>query len=170
MVFATLTTLEMLHLGLNTSLHPFSRSSISGWNKLPSATRSAGSILSFKHALNSNKQTVPKFYFDGKRDPAIQHARLRMHCSSLNEHLYSKNIVESSACVCGEIEDTHHYFFTCPLYHNQRSRLFDVLSPITRLDLNTVLFVNDSLSDDINHQIFHNVQTYISKTKRFIQK
>ena len=145
----------------------FLPSSISEWNKLPSTTRSADSIVSFKHALKSNKKTVPKFYFDGKRDLAIQHARLRMHCSSLNEHLFSKNIVESPACVCGEIEDTYHYIFTCPLYDSQRSGLFDVLRPIARLDLNTVLFGNDSLSDDANQQIFHHVQTYISKTKRF---
>ena len=146
----------------------FIPSSISEWNKLPSTTRSADTIFPFKHALNSNKKTVPKHYFDGKRDLAIQHARLRMHCSSLNEHLFSKTIVESPASVCGEIEDTYHYIFTFPLYDSQRSRLFDVLRPIASLDLNTVLFGNDSLSDDVNQQIFRNVPTYISKTKRFI--
>ena len=77
------------------------------------------------------------------------------------------NIVESPACVCGEIEDTYHYIFTCPLYDSQRSGLLDVLRPFARLDLITVLFGNDSLSDDVNQQIFHHVQTYISKTKRF---
>ena len=145
----------------------FLPSAISEWNKLPSSTRSAGSVLSFKHALNSNKKTVPKFYFEGKRDSAIQHARLRMHCSSLKEHLYSKNIVESPVCACGEIEDTYHYIFTCPLYHTQRSRLLDALTRITHLDLKTVLYGKDSLTVDINCLIFKHVQTYITKTKRF---
>ena len=151
-----------------TTSHHHLPSAISEWNKLPSASRSAGTVLSFKHALNSNVMSVPKFFYTGHRESAIHHARLRMHCSSLNEHLYSKNIVENPACVCGESEDTHHFILTCPLYHRQRSLLFDSLSLITRPDLNTLLFGNGALSDDANHQVFNHVQTYISKTKRFI--
>ena len=146
----------------------FIPSTISEWNKLPSASRSAGTVLSFKHALNSNIKCVPKVFYGGNRVSAIQHARLRMHCSSLNEHLFSKNIVESPTCVCGEIEDTHHFIFTCPLYQRQRSVLINALIHIPRLDLNSLLFGNDALSDDVNRQIFHHVQTYISITKRFI--
>ena len=71
---------------------------------------------------------------------AIQHARLRA--------IILQNIIESIACVCGEIKDTYHYTFTCPLYDSQQSRLFDVVRHIARIDLNTVLFDNNSLSDD----------------------
>ena len=126
----------------------FLPSTISEWNKLPSSTRSSGSVPSFKHALNPNKKNVPKFYYEGKRDLSIQHARLRMHCSSLNEHLYSKHIVESPTCICGAIEDTHHYLFNCPLYNTQRASLFDTLGPITRIYINILLFGNGNLSDE----------------------
>ena len=158
------------NVSVNTNLFAssFLPSTISEWNRLPSSTRSSGSVTTFKHALNSNKKSVPNVFYDGNRESSIQHARLRMHCSSLNEHLFSKNIIESPLCVCGEIEDTYHYLFMCPLHHSQRSILHDLLRPITRIDINTLLFGNETLSDDENHQIFHHVQTYISKTKRFI--
>jgi hypothetical protein len=45
-------------------------------------------------------------------------------CSSLNEHLYIKNIIDSPNCFCGEIESTHHYLFKCPKYTRQRNSLF----------------------------------------------
>ena len=145
----------------------FLPSTISEWNRLPASTRSLDSVSAFKRALNPSKTNVPKFFYDGNRFTSIQHARLRMHCSSLNEHLFSKNIIESPSCVCGEVEDTHHYLLTCPLYHTQRSSLIDVLSPITHINLKIILFGNGTLPDEVNRQIFHHVQTYISKTKRF---
>ena len=147
----------------------FLPSTISEWNKLPHAIRSSDSVLSFKRSLNPKIKITPNFYYGGMRELSIQHARLRMHCSSLNEHLFSKNIVESPNCACGEIEDSYHYIFTCPLYHRQRSLLFDAINHITRLDLNTLLFGNNALSEDENHELFYHVQTFISKTKRFIR-
>ena len=148
----------------------FLPSTISEWNKLPSTIRSVGSVLSFKHALNANTKSVPKFYFSGKREPAIQHARLRMHCSSLNEHLFSKNIVESPLCTCGAIEDTYHFLIACPLYDRQRDLLIASLNPSFQFDVNQLLFGNEALSDETNNQLFDHVQTYISNTKRFVNK
>ena len=43
-----------------------------------------------------------------------------MHCSSLNQHLYSKNIVDSPLCQCGAIETTEHHLLHCPLYNVHR--------------------------------------------------
>jgi hypothetical protein len=34
-----------------------------------------------------------------------------MRSSSLNEHLYIKNIIDNPNCLCGEIESTYHYLF-----------------------------------------------------------
>jgi hypothetical protein len=144
-------------------------SAISEWNNLSSVSRSSGSVLSFKQSLNPKTNITPKFYYGGERELSIQHARLRMHCSSLNEHLFSKNIVESPNCACGEIEDTYHYIFTCPLYHRQRSLLFHAINHINHLDLNMLLFGNNDISEDANHELFYHVQTYISRTKRFFR-
>ena len=47
-----------------------------------------------------------------------------MRSSSLNEHLYIRNIIDSPNCFCGEIESTHHYLFKCLKYTRQRNSLF----------------------------------------------
>ena len=57
-------------------------------------------LSSFKRYLDSNFSAVPKVFFEGQ----IYHARLR--CSSLNAHLFSLNIIDSHACLCGAFEDT----------------------------------------------------------------
>jgi hypothetical protein len=54
----------------------------------------------------------------------VNFAHLRMRNSSLNEHLYIKNIINNPKCLCGEIESTYHYSFKCPKYTRQRNSLF----------------------------------------------
>ena len=44
---------------------------------------------------------VPSYFYVGSRLDQILHARLRMKCSSLKEHLFLKNIEPSPLCVCG---------------------------------------------------------------------
>ena len=60
------------------------------WNGLSEEIRNSTSLSSFKRHLNSSRNVSPKFFFDGKRPGQIYHARLRMRCSSLNAHLFSK--------------------------------------------------------------------------------
>ena len=60
------------------------------------------------------------YYYIGKRLGQILHSRLCMHCSSLNQHLYSKNIVDFPLCQCGAIETTEHYLLYCHLYKVHR--------------------------------------------------
>ena len=81
--------------------------------------KSSTSVNSFKSNLKSNHPQKPPYYYIGKRLGQILHSRLRMHCSSLNQHLYSKNIVDSPLCQCGAIETTEHYLLYCPLYNVQ---------------------------------------------------
>ena len=77
----------------NTQLYynSFLPSVVRDWNELPHSTRNAPSISTFKRSLNSTLICVPLFYLDGKRIGQIYHSRLRMDCSSLNHHLFSKN-------------------------------------------------------------------------------
>ena len=35
----------------------------------------------------------------------------------LNQHLFSKNIVESPLCVCGEVEDTKHFYLIASTFN-----------------------------------------------------
>ena len=44
-----------------------------------------------------------------------------MKCSSLNSHLFRKNIVADPSCQCRAFESPHH-FFGCPRYAAARTR------------------------------------------------
>ena len=86
--------------------------------------KSSTSVNSFKSNLKSNHPQKPPYHYIGKRLGQILHSRLCMHCSSLNQHLYSKNIVDSPLCQCGAIETTEHYFLYCPLYNVHRQLFY----------------------------------------------
>ena len=84
--------------------NPFLSSSVIEWRD--------GLKSSSKYALKQylkNNRTVPKYYNHGNRRSQVLHARLRLNCSSLNEHLFNKNLVASNRCTCGQIESTSHY-------------------------------------------------------------
>ena len=55
--------------------------------------------------LNSQQQTPPIYFnlIQTSRLGQILHARLRLECSSLNHHLYRKNLVESPLCACSPL-------------------------------------------------------------------
>ena len=108
-----------------------------------------------------------KFYFIGKRLGQIYHARLRTNCSSLNQHLFSKNLIDNPLCICGSVEDTYHYLLTCNRFSNLRQELFNKVSTICRPTLNVLLYGNDELSMEQNKNIFLAAQNYLLKTKRF---
>ena len=55
----------------------------------------------------------------------------------------------------------------CHNYQAQRVELVRAVSQHTSVILQTLLFGNDSLSININIEIFEAVQTYIVNTKRF---
>ena len=78
--------------------------------------------------------------------------------SSLNNHLFLKNIVDSPNCVCGENETNHHYVFECTLYIRQ------IPSSVC---LQTLLFVDDSQSLKDNKRVFEAVHSFIIASKRF---
>ena len=137
------------------------------WNGLSEGIRNSPSLSSFKHQLNVNLAKSPILFFDGKRLGQIYHARLRMRCSSLNAHLFSKNIVDSPLCACGSFEDTHHFLLSCNRYAVLRQELVNRVTPICQPSLNVLLYGNQELSNSTNKQIFLSVQEYLIKSKRF---
>ena len=88
----------------------FLPSSIRAWNDLALEVRQSSSIQSFKYELNKNLKRPPKYYYVGNRLSQIQHTRLKIDCSALNYHLFSKNSVDSPHCAYGAVETTKHYF------------------------------------------------------------
>ena len=87
--------------------------------------------------------------------------------SSLNSHLFSKNIIDSPLCICGAIEDTRHYLFVCTRYLDLRQELINTVSAMCEPTLNVLLYGNTELSYEQNKEIFLSVQNYIVKSKRF---
>ena len=145
----------------------FLPSSIRAWNDLSEAAIQTESVNAFKTFLNKDRIPVPKHYYRGKRKLQILHTRLRTNCSSLNLHLFIKNISDSPLCSCGSIEDNQHYFFHCMHYQRQRNELLNAIARYTTPTLNLLLYGDPSLSYETNTAIFENVHKYIIDTKRF---
>ncbi|MEW8546433.1 MAG: reverse transcriptase domain-containing protein, partial [Candidatus Thiodiazotropha sp.] len=113
---------QTLHANTNLYFNSYFPSTIRAWNSLPEDTKQATSVSSFKYLLNRDLKRPPRYFNTGTRIGQILQARLRMECSSLNSHLYRKNIVPSPSCLCGGFESSAHFFFTCPRYTPARNR------------------------------------------------
>jgi hypothetical protein len=81
-------------------------SSVQLWNKQRENIKSSRSVQIIKSNLQPQNNTKPIYYYIGTRLGQILHARLRMQCSSLNHHLFRKNIVNSPFCQCRATETT----------------------------------------------------------------
>ena len=138
------------------------------WNSLPIESRNSTSIESFKKTLERDIRPIPKYYYAGSSKGRILHTRLCTKCSSLNQHLFDKNLTDSPQCRCGRVENNYHYFFTCEFYRDWRETMRNDLSPIVQnATLDILLFGDHSLPDNLNIIIFERVQKFIIDNKRF---
>ena len=122
----------------------------------------------FKHTLRNNHILVPK-YFDTlhvSRIAQILHNRIRLECSSLNSHLFKKNLIDNQLCSCGSIETTSHFFFSCPRYTAQRQQY--LLNLPHELSVSLLLRGDPSQPCTVNNIILKHAQLYILATKRFL--
>ena len=144
--------------------------SIRDWNKLETSVKNADTLETFTSKLDSDLCKVPKWFTSGDRRLSILHAKLRMLCSNLNDHLFSHiHVVDSPACACGyHRENNKHYFIDCPLFINERVVLLDNLERIAfKPSISNLLYGNDSYSVKCNIEAFGYIQDYIRTTKRF---
>ena len=119
-----------------------------------------------KNALKP-KENVNKLYYLGARSTNIKHAQLRLNCSKLNSHLYSLHVLDDPACPCGsDNEDTYHYFYTCPLFTNQRQSLLWSITNFDITDWQMLLYGNSTLDFDHNAMLFRSVHDYIENNGR----
>ena len=145
----------------------FLPATLRNWNSLGETVKQSPTIGSFKRNLRIATQNIPPYFetIQVSRKSQILHARLRLECSALNQHLFKKNLVESPLCSCGQVETSAHYLLTCVNYDNIRQRYFSVLHrPLT-----TSVLLNGIPEEiyDVNNSIFKQVQLYIIATKRF---
>ena len=157
---------QTIHCNTQQYYNSFLPATIRNWNELSQEIRDSNTLTTFKQKLNANIRGVPKFYNIGKRNEQVYQTRLRTSCSTLNQHLFSRNIIAHPNCICGAIEDTNHFLLECNLFQNLRQEMITTVSEIAPPTLNTLLFGNPNLRNEANELIFLAVQSFISKTKR----
>ena len=142
---------------------------ISDWNMLSRDLKNAPSAEAFSNRLNS-KDRVPTWYAFGDRTNSILHARMRMLCSPLADHLYSQiHVIDSPQCQCGFArENNKHYLLQCPLYDVERMEMVTKLTEINfQPTVNNLLFGNNDYSESKNETAFSIIHKFIKSTRRF---
>ena len=78
--------------------------------------------------------------------PNTLHTKMRLNASCLNCHRFTIGLIPAPTCPCGHNkEDNDHYVLHCPLYVEDRGRLFRTLTTILGYD-----FTNLSTPDQIH--------------------
>ena len=144
----------------------FIPSSVQLWNQQPNI-KSSRSVQIIKSNLQPQNNTKPIYYYIGTRLGQILHARLRMQCSSLNHHLFCKNIVNSPFCQFGATETTAHFLLHCPRHNATRLRYIHTINLPINLNTDLLLFGSTDLTNTLNTDIFLYVQKFIISSKRF---
>ena len=110
-----------IHAKTSAYAESFLPSTLQACNNLPEAVQSADTLAAFKHLLTLDAHKVPTYYDCGDRQNQISHTRLRTECSSLNQHIFRRNLVHNTYCLCGEIEDNKHFLLLCHRHNQMRA-------------------------------------------------
>ena len=125
--------------------------------------------IHFHDTFMSNIPKPPNYFSAGNRKINIIHTKLRHNCI-LNNDLFRRNVIGSLLCSCGQVENSYHFFFSCPLYKQARNRLFNELLKIDQtniIDTHLLLWGNEALPESLNKIIFAHVHYYIRDSSRF---
>jgi hypothetical protein len=137
------------------------------WNTLPRVLQTVPKLEEFARSFPKTEHKE-RYFYAGARRGQILHARIRLNCSALGEHLHQKGIKATPHCVCGaEVESAKHYLLECPNYEEPRNELFTGCEDTQTLTTEVMLFGSKELTLKQNEQLFIAVQVFIIKTKRF---
>ena len=145
-------------------------SSISLWNSLNENLRENSSVATFKYQLKNlrTNSKVPSYFINGDRYLSILHARIRNNCSYLKNDLYINHLSPSPNCGCANVrEDAEHFFFRCPYFEDKRIAMFHSINTFHPLNIQKILFGDDTLSDNDNLVLFNAIQNFIKDSGRF---
>ncbi len=146
----------------------FLPSAIDEWNRLPLDARNSNSLEAFKTYLNTDLVKPSPYFYFGNRLGQIYHTRLRTMSSGLNQHLYTKHIIGSPLCPCGEVEDNEHFFLKCPRFALIRNEMVDiVVRCYGNISTSLLLNGNPNLSVVVNEEAFTAIHGYILRSRRF---
>jgi hypothetical protein len=167
--------LEVPFARLESYSQSFFPASMRLWNSIHLSIREAPSKNSFKaRYLKANpRPKINTFFYEGKRFPAVMHARMRIGCSLLNYDLhFNLHVIQNPNCICTMAvnETAKHYFTLCPRYYAPRVELYANLFNIPNLppiSIRLLLHGDPSLPDHSNSLIFKLVHHFILQTNRF---
>lgn len=128
------------------------------------------SVETFSSKLKAKKDIIPKWYYVGDRKINVLHAKLRMLCSTLNDHLFSFiHVVDDPSCSCGHFrENNKHFLLECLLYGRERNIMIQKLELLKfKPTLKNLLFGDKNYEENKNSQAFKIIQEYINDTNRF---
>ncbi len=98
------------------------------------------------------------------------HARFRMLCSPLNDHLFSHiHVIDNPQCACGHArESTRHFLLECPLFYNERNTMLTDMQNINfEPTFSNLLYGNAGYNEETNAKAFRLVQKYLKSSDRF---
>ena len=114
---------------------------------------------------------IPRHYAYGPRKLNIILTQLRCNVSFLNYDLCKVNILSNASCNCGApCENSHHFFFDCEQYTDNREIIFNSLNWLPsniNIDVNLLTKGSDLLTYEENITIFKHAFKYIKDSKRF---
>ncbi len=143
---------------------------IKDWNELDYEIKNAPSIGSFKKKLKETKHKPPDWFYSGDRKCSIIHARMRMLCSSLNEHLYSHlHVIDNPECQCGSYRETaKHFLLECPMFAIERQIMIRCLRELGFIPSFENLLYGSSIDTiDMNIKAVGIIHTFFNSTGRF---
>ena len=115
------------------------------WNNLSVNIQESSSLSEFKRYLTNNNTKVPSYYYSGKRMEQIIDCRLRLEMSDVNFDLFNRHLTENQSCACGHpFETAEHFLLLRPNYHHIRRDTIMLIED-NYLDIQILLFSNQSL-------------------------
>ena len=149
------------------------------WSSLDHVLKADQDLSLFKDKIK-DKYKGPKYrHFNyGSKLGNKYLTHLRVGRSFLNAHRFVTGLSETPYCHCSQIESVEHYVLSCPLYNDERIRLFDrMLSILPKFNSFTKkqkieillngIYLKNNFIDCRNIPITFAIQNYILSTKRF---
>ena len=140
------------------------------WNELPDLVKDSQTVHSFMSSLKDDIKKPPSWFNTGKRYYNSIHARLRMLCSPLNDHLFSFiHVKDSPTCACGHPRETNkHFLLECPLFAIERARMLTDLYALNfEPTVTNLLYGDKSLSNKTNSEAVLIIHRYLIDSSRF---
>ena len=142
------------------------------WNNLNLSVRNLDTLSTFKKAIRSSiSMPIPRHYSFGPRKLNIILTGPRCNASFLNYDLCKVKMLSNASCnCCAPCENSHHFFFDCDKYIDNREMIFNSLNCLPsniNIDVNLLTNRSDLLTYQENITIFKHAFKYIKDSKRF---